>query len=210
MTKAHRHRAAVVLPLCNVSGVPSVLFEKRSLSLRKHPGEVCFPGGMVAGGEDTSIVRTCLREMEEEVGLRPDEVNVLGILRCNWGEITAITGIAVTPVIGYVGELGDVDLPINEDEVAECFSVPLIDLVNKENWVHQENASPIFTGGPHVVWGLTAYILDRFIQDVLKRYRISFSVDPSGMDKTGEEEEEEQQRVKTVERRLSSFNDFKF
>jgi len=55
VTKAHRHRAAIVLPLCNVDGVPSVLFEKRAEGLRKHPGEVCFPGGMVSEGDDHTI-----------------------------------------------------------------------------------------------------------------------------------------------------------
>eukprot|EP00520_Triparma_pacifica_P009960 CAMPEP_0118645492 /NCGR_PEP_ID=MMETSP0785-20121206/7535_1 /TAXON_ID=91992 /ORGANISM="Bolidomonas pacifica, Strain CCMP 1866" /LENGTH=414 /DNA_ID=CAMNT_0006537389 /DNA_START=168 /DNA_END=1409 /DNA_ORIENTATION=+ len=174
VTKAHRQRAAIVLPLCNVDGIPSVLFEKRSEQMRKHPGEVCFPGGMVSEGDDHTIVSTCLREMEEEVGLTEDATNVLGILRCNWGEISAITGIAVTPVVGYVGTLGEGSLEPNPQEVEECFTVPLADVLKKQNWVSRDGQAPIFTGGPHVVWGLTAYILDRFKQDVLARYRISF------------------------------------
>jgi nudix motif 8 len=219
VTKAHRHRAAVVVPLCNVDGIPSILFEKRSLNLKKHPGEVCFPGGMVSDGEDNTIVSTCLREMEEEVGLSSEDVNVLGILRCNWGEITAITGIAVTPVIGYVGELGSIELTPNEDEVDEAFTVPLIDLLDKDNWIQPDkNQAPVFTGGRHVIWGLTAYILDRFMDDVLARYRISFLDVPhaSNSSEWGEQDSEEvdgavwEPKVKSFDRRHSSFSDFKF
>jgi len=57
--------------------------------------------------------------MSEEIGLPEDSTNVLGILRCNWGEISAITGIAVTPVVGYVGNLGEDSLNPNKDEVEE-------------------------------------------------------------------------------------------
>lgn len=88
--QAHQKRAGVVLPLCNVDGVPCVLFEKRSAKLRAHADEVCLPGGMVSSSNDKSIVDTCLREMYEEIeGLEENSQNVvtLGVLRCNWGEV---------------------------------------------------------------------------------------------------------------------------
>ena len=88
--QAHQRRAGVVLPLCNVDGVPCVLFEKRSAKLRAHADEVCLPGGMVSSSNDKSIVDTCLREMYEEIeGLGENSQNVvtLGVLRCNWGEV---------------------------------------------------------------------------------------------------------------------------
>ena len=63
----------------------------------------------------------------------------------------------------------------------ECFTVPLSDVLEKTNWVHKDtDSAPIFVGGPHVIWGLTAYILDRFKQDVLARYRISFRGEGGG------------------------------
>jgi 8-oxo-dGTP pyrophosphatase MutT (NUDIX family) len=68
-------------------GVPCILFEKRSSHLRAHPDEVCLPGGMVSVGGDRSIVQTCLREMEEEIGIGHNAATVLGVLRCNWGEV---------------------------------------------------------------------------------------------------------------------------
>lgn len=81
---AHQKRAGVVLALCNVNNVPSVLLEKRAANLRAHPDEVCLPGGMVSHAEDQTIVSTCLREMQEEIGGlgNRDEFTVLGILRC--------------------------------------------------------------------------------------------------------------------------------
>ena len=96
VTMAHSRRAGVVIAIVHVDGVPSVLLEKRSASLRAHPDEVCLPGGMVSEAADRTIVETCLREMKEEIGGFDFEyhrdtggthgVSVLGILRCNWGE----------------------------------------------------------------------------------------------------------------------------
>ena len=53
--------------------------------------KVCLPGGMVSDGADKSIVQTCLREMEEEIGIGHHATTVLGVLRCNWGEVSFIT-----------------------------------------------------------------------------------------------------------------------
>ena len=49
--------------------------------------KVCLPGGMVSEDEDKSIAQTCLREMEEEIGIGHNQASVLGVLRCNWGEV---------------------------------------------------------------------------------------------------------------------------
>lgn len=167
ITKAYSQRAAVVIPLCTYEGEPSVLFTLRSLTVGKHKGEVCFPGGMV-DANDSCIEGTCLREMNEEVGLAPEGVDVLGVLRCDWSSVTSITGIAVTPVVGFIGEMSDQTVAINEDEVESLFTVPLRDLLNQDNWVRHSNATPVFTGGPHVIWGLTAYLLDICLSEVLQ------------------------------------------
>mmetsp|Transcript_1830 Transcript_1830/g.3911 ORF Transcript_1830/g.3911 Transcript_1830/m.3911 type:complete len:414 (-) Transcript_1830:105-1346(-) len=181
VTRAHRRRAAIVLPLCNVCDAesgriyPSILFEKRSMNMRRHPGEVCLPGGKVSTGNDRTIVSTSLREMEEEIGISMEEVNVLGILRCNWGEVAKLTGTAVTPVIGYVGNLTDSDMNINPSEVSECFTVPLTKILDSDNWIYKPKLPPIFNGCPYPIWGLTGYILDRFVKDVLGPYQVTLS-----------------------------------
>lgn len=225
ITQAHQKRAGVVLPLCNVNGVACVLFEKRSRHLRAHPDEVCLPGGLVSMEDDNSIVGTCLREMEEEIGIRQSNVTVLGTLRCNWGEVARITGVAVTPVVCFVGELatgdGSASTPnatatastdlINDDinvstssksnsrsttgvvvntseaiisssptriflnysEVSECFTVSIASLLDKSKWIHRNDCAPIFVGGPYIIWGLTGYIVDRFVRDILVRYTVT-------------------------------------
>ena len=111
--------------------------------------------------------------MKEETNLTCP--NVLGILRCNWGEVSSITGVAVTPVVGYVGDLSHVSMKLNESEVAEAFTVPVRDVLNPRNWIKQEGSKPdVFVGGRHVVWGLTAFLLGRFVEDVLARYKVRF------------------------------------
>jgi hypothetical protein len=97
VVQAHSRRAGVVIPIVHVDGVPSLLLEKRSADLRAHPDEVCLPGGMVCSVADKTIVETCLREFKEEIGGLDFDyhqkdggshgVSVLGVLRCNWGEV---------------------------------------------------------------------------------------------------------------------------
>ena len=171
VVQAHQRRAGVVLALCNVNGIPALLLEKRSPKMRAHPDEVCLPGGMASSIEDTSIVATCLREMHEEIDGLP-RASVLGVLRCNWGEVHHLVGVAVTPVVCFVGEIADLNLKPNPDEVAEIFTIPLVSLLRRSDWIHREGFAPIFVGGPHVIWGLTGYIIERFVKDILLRYTI--------------------------------------
>lgn len=179
VTTAHSRRAGVVIALVHVDGVPSILLEKRSTHLRAHPDEVCLPGGMVCEMNDRTIVETCLREMKEEIGgfdfdynqdtgASPAGVSVLGILRCNWGEVHHLVGVAVTPVVCFFNQdLDSVDLKPNPDEVAEVFTIPLESLLDKSQWIYKDDHAPIFVGGPYVIFGLTGYILERFWKDIL-------------------------------------------
>lgn len=73
----------------------------------------------------------------------------------------------------YLGDLTARTLAPNPDEVSECFTVPLSALLKEENWNDdQEKATVVFVGGPHIVWGLTAYIAKKFIKDILEKYEI--------------------------------------
>lgn len=74
--QAADRRASVVIPICNVNGIASILFERRSTHVRTHKQQVCFPGGMVDEAVDATIVQTSLREMEEEIGIPPDRAEV--------------------------------------------------------------------------------------------------------------------------------------
>jgi 8-oxo-dGTP pyrophosphatase MutT (NUDIX family) len=168
---AHQKRAGVVLGLANVAGIPSVLLEKRAAHLRAHPEEVCLPGGMVCSVADDTIMSTCLREMHEEIGGLTENITVLGVLRCNWGEVHHLVGVAVTPLVCFLGDLTDSTLVPNPDEVAEVFTIPLSTLIQRDYWIHREGFAPIFLGGPHAIWGLTGYILERFVKDILSHHR---------------------------------------
>lgn len=96
---------------------------------------------------DGTIIQTSLREMEEEIGISPQMVEVLGILRCDWTEVASMTGISVTPVIGFVGDMSNLKLSPNPDEVEQLFTVPIHRIVDESNWVRKDLSTPIFNGG---------------------------------------------------------------
>jgi hypothetical protein len=92
-----------------------------------------------------------------------------------------MTGISVTPVVAFIGELQDPNaLAINRDEVEELFCVPLKDLVDDRKWIVRNFSPPIFNGGPHPVWGLTGYLLERFAKDILLKVTVNSAAINSG------------------------------
>lgn len=109
------------------------------------------------------------------MGVSGDKVDVLGILRCDWTEVENMTGIAVTPVVGFLGELNDLTLRPNPEEVEYLFTLPLSDLLDSSKWSTPPFSTPVFSGGENndVIWGLTAYLLNRFLKDVLLQCTIS-------------------------------------
>ena len=130
--------------------------------------QVCFPGGFVSKS-DSSVVDTCLREMSEEIGLRPESTEILGIMRCNWSDVASLTGIAVTPVVGFVGNIDGSKLKLNKDEVEEVLIIPVRKALDRSKWIVRDYAAPVFSGSKYVIWGLTAYLLDHFLQEVLMK-----------------------------------------
>jgi nudix motif 8 len=158
-------RAAVVVPLCHVAGVASILFTKRTETVGTHKGQVSFPGGR-RDPTDRDAVDTALRELHEEVGLPAARVEVLGLFH----EATAITGVAVTPVVGFVGDVDVATLQPAPAEIERVFTLPLPALIDPRHRRLQtlgRHRAPRFTAGPDPVWGLTAYILDEFLREGL-------------------------------------------
>ena len=139
-----------------------VLFVERAATLNSHPGQVAFPGGTV-DESDAGPVAAALREANEETGLDPSGVRILGSLP-QVG--LPITNFLVTPVLGWWDRPTPVDV-VDEAESASVFRVPVADLLNPENRRTtvvarggQVHRGPAFLVNGVVVWGFTALIID--------------------------------------------------
>ncbi len=140
-----------------LDGLRLVLIEK-SADLRSHAGQVAFPGGG-AEPDDLSPVVTALREANEEVGVRAEEVDVLGVLP---EALVAVTGYRVTSVVGWWRTPRPLTA-VDTVEVAAVHSVAVDDLVaprNRWTWrLSPEHSGPAFRVRDLFVWGLTGDLL---------------------------------------------------
>ena len=110
--------AAVLIPFLRMAGEWHLLFTRRTERVADHKGQVAFPGGSVDPG-DLSAEYTALREAEEEIGLNPRDVTVLGRLH----ELPTVTQYCITPVIGVIP--WPYPLRLAEIEVSRAFTIPL-------------------------------------------------------------------------------------
>ncbi|XP_043084705.1 peroxisomal coenzyme A diphosphatase NUDT7 [Puntigrus tetrazona] len=152
--------ASVLIPLLLRDGQLRLLLTVRSVHLKQHAGEVCFPGGKREAG-DRDEVHTALREAEEEIGLHPDTVQVI----CRLFPVLNKTGLLITPVVAFIED--PFEARPNTDEVSEVFSLPL-DFFTKEADHSGYPVPSVFgpthsfmytdpgTGRVHQIWGLTA------------------------------------------------------
>lgn len=152
--------AAVLIPLFTRDDELHVVLTKRSSAIRRHRGEVSFPGGGWEPG-DPSLAGTALREAQEEVGLAPADVEILGIL----GDMpTATTGWLVRPFVARIPF--PYDFVPDPREVERVFHPPLHLLADPgrrrdEIWERGGVRFPVhfFDVDGEVVWGLTARLL---------------------------------------------------
>ncbi|WP_312242897.1 CoA pyrophosphatase [Pantoea sp.] len=151
-------RAAVLVPLIERE-TPGLLLTRRAAHLRKHAGQVAFPGGM-QDATDASLIATALREAEEEVGISADRVRVIGSLPA----VTSSTGFQVTPVIGIIP--ADLPLRLNPDEVESAFEMPLAEALRLSRYssldVHRRGITHqvwLSWYQDYFVWGMTADII---------------------------------------------------
>lgn len=156
--------ASVLVPIIDRPAGPVVLLTQRTTHLRQHSGQVAFPGGRVEA-HDRDVIHTALREAEEEVGLDPALVEVVGRMP----EYTTGTGFRVTPVVGLVSR--DAVLVPDPGEVAAVFEAPLAFLMDPRNHERRRYdvdgvtrtffAMPWGPPGqePYFIWGATAAML---------------------------------------------------
>jgi 8-oxo-dGTP pyrophosphatase MutT (NUDIX family) len=160
--------AAVLTGLIEREDGYHVLLTRRSDRLRKHGGQVAFPGGRSDPGE--TPWQTALREAQEEVGLDPAHVTLAGLST----SYRTGTGYLVTPVVAFISP--DAVLEPNADEVADIFETPFAHLMDLSNYEQRSYALPdggtrhyyAMTWGEQLIWGATAGMLralhDRLLQ----------------------------------------------
>ncbi|WP_066061696.1 NUDIX hydrolase [Neobacillus soli] len=175
---------AVMLPLIQKEDGLHVLFEIRSLELRRQPGEICFPGGRI-DPQDIDGKGAAIRETVEELGIYQEHISEVYPL----DYMISPFGMIIYPYVGYINNANSI-LP-NPAEVGEIFTVPLAFLINNppEKYKINFKAEPeenfpfdLIAGGENynwrargmdeyfyryegkTIWGLTARILAHFIE----------------------------------------------
>ena len=154
--------ASVLVPLQYENSMWQVILTRRSMKMKKHSGQISFPGGKFED-EDKSLDATALREAFEEIGLRSENV-------CLWGSLPShetVTGFRIFPFIGIVSGY---EIQINSsEEVSEVFKVPLEFLLDSKRysehsftWNGEKRLFLAVPYGPYYIWGATARILYNF------------------------------------------------
>ena len=174
-------KAAVCIPLLETADGYDILFEVRSASVASQPGDICLPGGSVEEGETTQ--EAALREMCEELLVRPGQMEVLGLMDLFGG------GTGRFYVYPYAVILREYEGTFSTDEVAQVFSVPLDFFLNTEpeiyhtsmkvipeegfpferihggreyGWRERREEILFYQYGGHTIWGMTAKIVHAF------------------------------------------------
>ena len=162
--EGEEREAAIVVPVVTRSGDDAILFTKRADHLTDHPGQMAFPGG---GREpaDTDLLGTALREAEEEIGLNPAAVHIVGRL----DDIRTVTHYSVRP---FVGRIPDREYLPNDEEVAEVVTIPVGTLTDLDNYESEYRDHPhygtirlhVFYVDGYTVWGATARMLVQLLE----------------------------------------------
>jgi 8-oxo-dGTP pyrophosphatase MutT (NUDIX family) len=161
--------AAVLMALLWKDDRWQLLFTRRTAQLAEHSGQVAFPGGR-ADPEDDGPVSTALREAREEIGLDPEQVQILGRLQA----FITITNYKVTPVVGVIP--WPIPLAISPAEVSRVFTIPLAWLCDPANHTHQQRSLPPPYGPVSVIyfkdydgevlWGASARFTMTFLETI--------------------------------------------
>lgn len=181
-----RRYFSILIPLLAQQDGIYVLFEQRSKKMKTQPGDVCFPGGRMEPGE--TPLACALRETQEEIGIAPEEIRILG----QYDSLYEIAGITMRTFVGILPENALQKLRCNPAEVEQAFVVPLSyfmetkpkiyesQIVQKVDdfpyaetgirpdykWRTGKNEIPIYRYEGHIIWGLTGRIIKWFAAEM--------------------------------------------
>lgn len=169
MRPAGWREAAVLIPLFWHADKDEwyVLFTLRSNAVPTHKGQISFPGGGREPG-DSSLLATALRETWEEIGVRPEDVEILGVAD---DVMSNSSCYVVTPFVGVIPH--PYAFTLNPAEIDELIEVPLSffrhpDHHRVEHWELRGKEVPVhfFDWNGYVIWGLTARVLTEFLTTI--------------------------------------------
>jgi 8-oxo-dGTP pyrophosphatase MutT (NUDIX family) len=160
-----RHAAVLVPLLCFSKAGWAVLFTKRSNRVAHHKGQISFPGGAVEDN-DRSSLQAMLRESEEEIGLKPAALDILGSLD---EAATMASNFIIHPFVGVISS--DYAFELNPFEVESILIVPLHVFRSLTGEPHvgeilyqgKTYRGPVFAFGGEVIWGATARVMENFM-----------------------------------------------
>ena len=165
ITEPTRVPSAVLMPLYKDKGDFHIVFIRRSITVPTHRGQIAFPGG-ARHKTDKNLLDTALRETQEEIGVKPEDVTVLGELD---DQITTTSNFVLTPFIGIIP--WPYDFTLNKAEVERLLFVPLRALQDRKNRKPemetlngQEYPSFAYFYHGKRIWGATARIIYLFLE----------------------------------------------
>lgn len=155
--------AAVLIPLFDINDQTHILFTKRTDKVSHHKGQISFPGGKF-DATDKDLQETALRETFEEIGVKPDDINVIGKIN----NMITNTSFIVTPFVGVIPY--PYTLIVNPYEIAELIYVPVSHLLNKvyfrtdqREFAGQSLTIYYYDYQKYTIWGVTGKILFDFL-----------------------------------------------
>jgi len=156
--------SAVLVPIFKKNGQYHLLFMQRTERVKDHKGQISFPGGAYEK-EDNELLNTALREAEEEIGLAPHDVEVLGELD---DMLTVATSYIISPFVGLIPY--PYPFKLDHFETEELIEVPIATLLDKNCFSESKSISNgqeievyFYKYENKVIWGATARILKQFL-----------------------------------------------
>jgi len=158
--------AAILILVYDRCGEAHLLFTKRTHQVEHHKGQISFPGGARDEGDETLEI-TALRETGEEIGVNPEDIDIIGQL----DDMLTISNFCVTPYVGILRTNSEYEFRVNSHEVDQVVQVPLAHLLDDKNMeleVRQYKGKqvlvPAYTYEEHHIWGATARMLRQFLE----------------------------------------------